>query len=237
MDAEVDLLNRHQIRIGAAFFPGRDEDLDSRNNGTYRFGDRNRFDVRYRTDQAKALSYEVRLRHETEKLGGANLSPTLSINWRPRDNLSFATTLGYVNRRGWLLWRDGIDFATFEAEEWRPEVRLEYFASAKHQFKLLAQWVGIRATQLQNYQLQIDGAELTPVDESIARSDDFAISNLSLQARYRWEIAPLSDLFLVYTLNGNRDVPREAFDDLLSSTFDDPLAELFAVKLRYRFGS
>ena len=237
VDAEVDLLNRHQIRIGAAFFPGRDEDLDSRNNGTYRFGDRNRFDVRYRTDQAKALSYEVRLRHETEKLGGANLSPTLSINWRPRDNLSFATTLGYVNRRGWLLWRDGIDFATFEAEEWRPEVRLEYFASAKHQFKLLAQWVGIRATQLQNYQLQIDGAELTPVDESIARSDDFAISNLSLQARYRWEIAPLSDLFLVYTLNGNRDVPREAFDDLLSSTFDDPLAELIAVKLRYRFGS
>ena len=70
VDAEVDLLNRHQIRIGAAFFPGRDEDLDSRNNGTYRFGDRNRFDVRYRTDQAKALSYEVRLRHETEKLGG-----------------------------------------------------------------------------------------------------------------------------------------------------------------------
>ena len=165
VDAEVDLLNRHQIRIGAAFFPGRDEDLDSRNNGTYRFGDRNRFDVRYRTDQAEALSYEVRLRHETEKLGGTNLSPTVSINWRPRDNLSFATTLRYVNRRGWLLWRDGIDFATFEAEEWRPEVRLEYFASAKHQFKLLAQWVGIRATQLQNYQLQIDGAELTPVDE------------------------------------------------------------------------
>ena len=71
---------------------------------------------------------------------------------------------------------------------------MEYFASAKHQFKLLAQWVGIRATRLQNYQ-PIDGAELTPVDESIARSDDFAISNLSLQARYRWEIAPLSHLF------------------------------------------
>ena len=28
LDAEVDLLNRQQIRIGAAFFPGRDEDLD-----------------------------------------------------------------------------------------------------------------------------------------------------------------------------------------------------------------
>lgn len=237
MDAEVDLLNRHQIRVGAAFFPGRDEDLDSRDNGTYRFGDRNRFEIRYRTDRAKALSYELKLRQETEKLGGTNLSPTLGVTWRPQDGLSFATTLRYVNRTGWLLWRDGIDFATFDAEEWRPEVRMEYFASAKHQFKLSAQWVGIRASQQRNYQLQVDGAELTPVDDSVARSDDFAISNVSLQARYRWEIAPLSDLFVVYTLNGNREVPREAFDDLLSSTFDDPFAEQFAVKLRYRFGS
>ena len=237
LDAEVDLLNRQQIRIGAAFFPGRDEDLDSRDNGTYRFGDRNRFEVRYRTDRAKAFSYEVKLRHETEKLGGANLSPTLGMTWRPRDSLSFAATLKYVHRNGWLLWRDNIDFATFDAEEWRPEVRMEYFASAKHQFKLLAQWVGIRASRQRNYQLQVDGAELTPVEDSVARSDDFAISNVSLQARYRWEIAPLSDLFVVYTRNGNREVPREAFDDLLSSTFDHPFAEQFAVKLRYRFGS
>jgi hypothetical protein len=114
---------------------------------------------------------------------------------------------------------------------------MEYFANAKHQFKLLAQWVGIRASRQRNYQLQVDGAELTPVEDSVARSDDFAISNVSLQARYRWEIAPLSDLFVVYTRNGNREVPREAFDDLLSSTFDHPFAEQFAVKLRYRFGS
>ena len=237
MDAEVDLLNRHQIRIGAAYFPARDEDLDSRDNGTYRFGDRNRFEVRYRSDRAKALSYEVKLREETEKLGGRNFSPTLGVTWRPQDSLSLIATLRYVNRTGWLLWRDDINFATFNAEEWRPEVRMEYFASAKHQFKLTAQWVGIRASQQRNYQLQVDGAELTPVDDSVARSNDFAISNVSLQARYRWEIAPLSDLFVVYTLNGNREVPREAFDELLSSTFDDPFAEQFAVKLRYRFGS
>jgi hypothetical protein len=42
---------------------------------------------------------------------------------------------------------------------------------------------------------------------------------------------------VVYTRNGNREVPREAFDDLLFSTFDRPFAEQFAVKLRYRFGS
>ncbi|NCF45655.1 MAG: hypothetical protein GWP70_12685 [Proteobacteria bacterium] len=237
VDAELDLKNRDQLSLEARYFPRRDEDLDSRGNGSYRLKDRKRLSLDYRTDRAKALSYKASISHEDEKLGGSSLSSSLGVNWRPRGNLSFAASLGYVDRSGWLLWRDGINFATFAADEWRPEVRLEFFPTAKHQLKLAAQWVGIKAAQTQNYQLQTDGAPLTAVDASVQRSDDFAISNLSLQLRYRWELAPLSDLFVVYTLNGRREVQREAFDDLLSYTFEDPTAEQLTLKLRYRFGS
>ena len=237
VDAELDLKNRDQLSLEARFFPARDEDLDSRGNGTYRLVNRKRLGLDYRTDRAKAVSYEASIRQEDEKLGGSSLSSSLGVNWRPRGNLSFAASLRYVDRSGWLLWREGINFATFEADEWRPEVRLEFFPTAKHQLKLSAQWVGIKAAQIQNYQLQTNGAPLTAVDASVQRSDDFAISNLSLQLRYRWELAPLSDLFVVYTLNGRREAQREAFDDLLSSTFEDPMAEQLTLKLRYRFGS
>ena len=69
-------------------------------------------------------------------------------------------------------------------------------------------------------------------------SDGFAISNLTLQARYRWEIAPLSDLFVVYNRGGNLalDNTSDDFGSLFSSAFSDPTDELFVVKLRYRFG-
>jgi hypothetical protein len=236
-DAEVDFLGRDELRVGAAFFPSRDEDFDSRGNGSYRLGDRDRLTLRYRSDRAKPLSYEINLHRENESLGGVQVTTAFNLNWRPYDNIGASLRIGYKDRVGWLLWQDGIDFATYNAHEWRPEVRLEYFPNARHQFKLSGQWVGIRAKRLQNYQLQVSGDSLVPVDDSVARSDDFAISNLSLQLRYRWEIAPLSDLFVVYTANGRQEVIREAFDELFSSALSDPVAEQFAVKLRYRFGS
>ncbi|HBN16372.1 MAG TPA: hypothetical protein DD407_15140, partial [Pseudohongiella sp.] len=61
---------------------------------------------------------------------------------------------------------------------------------------------------------------------------------LTFQARYRWEIAPLSDLFVVYTRGGN--VPGGLFDEytgLLSESWQDPVVDTLVVKLRYRLGS
>ena len=40
------------------------------------------------------------------------------------------------------------------------------------------------------------------------------------QLRYRWEIAPLSDLFVVYSRGGSLDDPAgRGFDELLSRNF------------------
>ena len=69
-------------------------------------------------------------------------------------------------------------------------------------------------------------------------SDDFVISRLTFQARYRWEIAPLSNLFLVYTRGS--DLPSDEFDsfpNLLQQAFEDRVVDTFALRLHYRFGS
>ena len=68
-------------------------------------------------------------------------------------------------------------------------------------------------------------------------SDDFAISSLALQFRYQWEIAPLSELFLVYTLNGYQSVADSSFGDLLDNAYQNPSNEDVVLKLRYRLGS
>ena len=78
-----------------------------------------------------------------------------------------------------------------------------------------------------NYQLQVNGDPLTAVNDSIARSEDFALSNLSLQLRYRWQIAPLSDPYAVYTLNG-----RQESVAILDSLFTDALTDLWLSSLR-----
>ena len=64
------------------------------------------------------------------------------------------------------------------------------------------------------------------------------MSLLTAQLRYRWEIAPLTDLYVVYNL-GNRlpFLHENDFSSLFEDAFDDPIVESFVVKLRYRFGN
>ena len=88
---------------------------------------------------------------------------------------------------------------------------------------------------------QVDANELRnlrPVGKPNLVSDDFIISRMTFQARYRWEIAPLSDLFFVYTRGGN--LARTFEDDytgLFEHAWQDQIVDNWVVKLRYRLGS
>ena len=67
--------------------------------------------------------------------------------------------------------------------------------------------------------------------------NDFTVSRLTAQLRYRWEIGPLSDLFLVYRRGSNLpDRVDDEFSDLFSDAIDTPIVDVFVVKLWYRFG-
>ena len=58
------------------------------------------------------------------------------------------------------------------------------------------------------------------------------------QARYRWEIAPLSDLFVVYTRGSDLpDSPEESFGDLFHDSWTNRAVDVLVIKLRYRLGS
>ena len=133
--------------------------------------------------------------------------------------------------------------ATFEAEQWQPELSLEYYISARQQFRLAMQWIGIRAEEEEFFRIPDQPGKLIPTGKPTgpgARdSYDFSVSQYSLQLRYRWEIAPLSDIFLVYTRQADlRQALGEAgFNDVFNDAWEDPLADIFVFKIRYRFGS
>ena len=67
----------------------------------------------------------------------------------------------------------------------------------------------------------------------------FAISDVVLQLRYRWQIAPLSDLFIVYNRTGSLPdgVGRQRFTHLFDDSFGTPDEEGLLLKVRYRFGT
>ena len=65
---------------------------------------------------------------------------------------------------------------------------------------------------------------------------DFRVSALNFQARYRWQIAPLSDLFVVYTRNADESPARGGFKRLFKDAWNNPSGDQLTIKLRYRLG-
>jgi len=221
-------------------FPERYEDRNSFGNGTYKIKQRSQLELGFSTDSSEDLSANISARYEGEELGGHNNKFTVGLTWRPLSSLTTDFSVSHKQRDGWLLHRGGTDMATFEAEEWSAKFNFDYFFTARQQFRASIQWVGIKAFEDEFFTIPAKaGALLARTKAPGDPTDNFSISTLNFQLRYRWEIAPMSDLFLVYTKNGLQRglLPVEEFADMFSDVYDEPVSEQFVMKIRYRFGN
>ncbi len=221
------------------FGPGRYDDLNSFGNGIFRTEETVGASVKFESNTAKALNYSFELGYATEDLGGDQFTYKTAVNWRPLDGLNLSAGLEYQDRNGWLLHQEDRNMTTFDAQGLIPNITAEYFLNAKQQFKLSVQWVGIEAEEDQFYLIPTTPGDLIQTVKPNTESDSFAISDLVFQARYRWEIAPLSDLYVVYVRASDisRSLQQDNFSDLLDRAWADPIADQLVVKVRYRFGS
>ena len=235
----VELLfnNLHEIKTGFAYFPARYEDRNSFGNGTYKIKQRNRFEFEYSTNEAKKISVKGKITYQDESLYDGKLTSKLEMLWYLKSNLSIDAELEYVEASGWLLHQEDTNFTTFRAQKWQPEIKLNYFATAKQQLSLNLQWVGIQANEDKFYIINSDNLNLIETTKPAGDSDNFSISQLNIQFRYRWQIAPLSDLYIVATKTGSNRSTLTSFNELYEDTMDNPLSDQIILKIRYRFGS
>jgi hypothetical protein len=236
----LELKNYAKLDMGMNFFPERYEDLDSKGNGAYQLIDRWQFDADWESNNAKKVVFETGVKYRQEDIGGHKMSYDAEIKFRPNDRFSATLKVVLEESNGWLLHRSDQEFTRYNATTWRPNIDISYFLSARQQFKVVAQWIGIKAFERDRWRIESDGGHListaTPASEKGSR--DFSISRLSFQARYRWELAPLSDLFVVYTRGSNvgSDINKN-FMEQLQDSWDEALVDSLIIKLRYRIGN
>lgn len=229
--------NNAQLRLMANYFPARWDDLNSRGNGAFRIKDRTFAQMQFGTDSAKPLSLSVALGIDQESLGGTTLLFDTGFTFTPTHRFSVDFDLRYKARDGWLVHQGDRDFTTYRAYDLQPRLAVDLFLTAKQQFRLTAQWAGIKARKRAFLEVPEGGGTLVPRPVPL-EDEDFAISRLVAQARYRWEIGPLSDLFVVYTRGGNLPGLIDGeFTDLFLDAINEPVVDVFIIKLRYRFGS
>ncbi|MDC0213653.1 DUF5916 domain-containing protein [Gammaproteobacteria bacterium] len=235
--SSIFLPQRQTLRMGLGYMPERFEDIDSRGNGSYQVDDRFWADLVLATDSGKIASYSIGMGVLQEHLDDWTVNAKAGITFRPVDWMSLDFDLDYRQRNGWLVYQGARNFGAYTGSEWQPKMALNWYISPSHQIKLSFQWLGVKANEEGFYAVPEGGGVLVSADR-ILDNHDFTVSRLTAQVRYRWEIAPLTDLFIVY--NRGNQLPSQVgsnFESLLTDSFSDPVIDSFIAKLRYRFGN
>lgn len=242
LDQRLTLPNLSQLRFTGDVMPRQYDDWSSPGR-VFRVGDQWNTEVRYESDPSRRISWIVRHLWGEEELGDATRRTQGFVTWRPNDRLTMNLGVGMRDRDAWLLHRGGGRFVAYEAEELAPNLDFDFFLTARQHFRLALQWVAIKADGQRAFMAPDSAGELVPQAAPEEASDNFALSRMNFQLRYRWELAPLSDLFVVYTTNaglsgdGDSEYWRQDYSRMFANTWEETLGEQLVVKLRYRLGS
>ena len=231
------LHNLDELNVGLLFFPERYEDRNSFGNGTYRIEERERFTLDYGTDPSKPLSLAAGFELNGEEAGGHNYGGWVAVAWHPGGRFNLEADVWHGVSNGWLLHQEDRNFTTFDSRDIYATLAMDFFPGARYQFRVALQWVGIKAKENAFLLVPEEPGDLLPITKPPGPADDFNVSILNFQARYRWQIAPLSDLFIVYTRNANESPGRSGFGKLFEEAWNNPSGDQLTVKLRYRLGS
>jgi hypothetical protein len=208
------------------------DDLISRGNGPVQFDDRlhgyvDAVSPRFGDWQITmgAYGYQQGVQDYTARL-------QLTTAWYPTEKLTVLLDLLPYYFDDWLLWEGDNLFGSYRGERLDFALRADWIPAPRHELRVKWQWIGIDAEARAAYRTDA-GGRLFEVPE---RLPPFTVSNLGLQVRYRYEIGPLSELFLVYARGGfdllNDD--DRGVGDLFGDMSDVRDADQFLIKVRYR---
>ena len=178
------------------------DDRASRGHGVFKLPPSWWVNARWHSPRDRKVDTSVGIGWRREAMGGSNGWASLSLGWRPVGRIRASTGLIYENWDTWLLWQGNASFATFATERWNLNAQLNAFFTARQHLEMRIQWVALKAFESSRYVVP-GGTYLREIERpAVAARADFAISDLVVQLRYRWQIAPLSDLFVVYNRTG-----------------------------------
>ena len=210
------------------------DDRITRGNGLYAKDARYWLESKYESARGDSFGYSTKI---NVSYGGAD-KRKLKIDFKPVYYLSDQITLGaalkYSNTQAWLLWDfDQQQLARYQTERYGADLRFDWYPSSRQEVRLKFQWVGIDAQVISGYGLDNNGGLIA----SSQASSDFSLSDTALQIRYRYQLAPLSDVFLVYSRGGNfgSDDGDEGPESLLQDGWSQVQVESVIAKIRYRF--
>lgn len=183
-------------------------------------------------------AFQGSARYAAEGLGGIDAGATtlyVEPTYHVDDTLSFSAGLQARHHPDWLLWRGGNLLGTFRSNTLFLNAGVTWLLDHRQELRLRLEAIGLDAQTRQAWRVSPDGVPVA-VNENIP---NFALRNLGFQLRYRYELAPLSYLYVAYVRGGAmfEQGANEVFSaqDQFRDAFELRDSEQLLVKLSYRF--
>jgi hypothetical protein len=152
----------------------------------------------------------------------------------PTDFFSLSLFYQEHKEKDWLNWIQDNLLATYDMKQRVTVTGLNWFKGDKHELRVKAQMVAFTARD----PIPFLADQYGNLNNSLKIAlPPITLSDLAFQIRYRFELMPLSYLYVVYT-KGGRVVETDEEDSLkkiYKRPWEDPQSDTFTVKLRYRF--
>jgi len=222
-DGYDDLITRGNgaVRIPAKVFAFYERYFSRRNGGRWEFY----HNARYGSDGF-------------EGFGKGSFRAYAEPVYHASERLRLFSGLQAERNNDWLLWRPNragqSQLATFDMRMLSLNAGAIWLIDDRQELRVRLEAIGLEAEALQTWQLGPGGRPLA----SDQPMDDFGLRRLGFQIRYRYELAPLSNLYIAYvrggalfeTDEGEFNVGRQ-FTDAFSLRDSEQLL----IKLSYRF--
>jgi hypothetical protein len=214
--------------------PGHD-DLLTRGNGALRTASSMSLYVKHERPRKGAWAWKISGYLSGNKLDGLrhveynlDLRPTLYLS----DMLSVSTGVSYDYQPNWLIWQHDNLVGSFDGRTLQMDATMDWYFDRRQAFRIRLQALGISARELAAYRVNAL-MRASPSNDAI---DSFSVRNLGFQIRYRYRLAPLSNLYVVYVRGGYAQAPvlRSAATQFRQS-FHLRQSDQFLIKLAYRF--
>ena len=148
------------------------------------------------------------------------------------DALNVEVWVGHVMDQEFLVWQEDNLVSGFQMNRYDLSASVNWNIGTRHELRVKLEALGLDADNPRPWRIAADGRAQASNDVV----QPFSLRNLGFQVRYRYELAPLSNLYVVYGrggfgYDGYAAGAFEQFGDAFSLRDDEQLL----VKLAYRF--
>ena len=151
----------------------------------------------------------------------------------PNDNLKINLQYRIRKENEWLIWTENNKFGLYDSEQDTFSMGLNWFSGNKHEIRLKSQFVALQADNPRSL-ISDSGGYLYETDDLIK---PFTQGVVSFQVRYKYEIVPLSYLYLVYSKGGTSYDEDEDYSksEIFNQPWNNPSDEVYSIKFRLKY--